>query len=309
MALKLRKAVIRNSVVTGGICLLLGLGVSLFIGNMRLTTGNLLWPILLAVAMAGLVAWLIMSMIKKGVLNSLPEDFSYQTVEHGKPLAGTRIDWESIDDYAIQLEMRGYKRLGDFTTYPLSPHFAGVATCFVDRNAVTLVEVQHIRMKNPPANLPNPDGVHFSVMSVLAGRITVTTTDHEVSANHYLIRGKYVAVASHPGEGLMALLDKHTRLVAEMVKRTGKRPSPGLNMNRYLLLQRERFEQARRRIARLSGFDIAGLVDDFEAKPKRKWATSSSVLSELPERTFEDLESGRYIGGRATILSGSGDPA
>lgn len=309
MALRLRRAVIRNSLMAGGICLLLGLGVSLFVGNMRLTTGNLLWPILLAIGVASLVAWLIMSMIKKGVAKALPEDFSYQWVEHGKPLGGTRVDWESIDDYAIQLEMRGYKRLGDFTTYPPSPHFAGVATCFVDRNAVTLVEVQHIRMKNPPPGTPDPSGVHFSIMSVLAGRITVSTTDHEITANHYLIRGKYVAVASHPGEGLMALLEKHTRLVAEMVQRTGKRPSAGLNMNRYLLLQRERFEQARRRIARLSGFEIAGLVDDFEAKPKRKWATSSSVLSELPERTFEDLESGRYIGGRATVLSVTGDPA
>ncbi|MBL8522731.1 MAG: hypothetical protein JNN20_03480 [Betaproteobacteria bacterium] len=308
MALNLRRAVIRNSLVTGAVCLGLGLAVSLFIGNMRLTTGNLLWPILLAVVMAGLVAWMIMSMIKKGVLKSLPEDFSYQTVEHGKPLGGTRIDWESIDDYAIQLEMRGYKRLGDFTTYPLSPHFVGVATCFIDRNAVTLVEVQHIHMKNAPANVPNPGGVHFSIMSLLAGRITVTTTDHEVTANHYLIRGKYVAVASHPGEGLMPLLEKHTRLVAEMVQRTGKRPSTGLNMNRYLLLQRERFEQARRRVSRMSGFDIAGLIDDFEAKPKRKWATSSSVLSELPERTFEALESGRYIGGRATILTQAGKP-
>lgn len=303
MALNLRKAVIRNGVVTGVLCLVLTLAVAMFTGSVKLDAVGLAWPLAVALGIGAFASWQTTSSIKKNVLNALPRHLSYAALTRGAPVNGVTIDWESIDDYAIQLETRGYTRLGEFTSVPLSPHFVGVAACFVDHNTSTLVEVQHIQMNQPPAEgQPNPGGVHISIMSALGGNITATTTDHEVTANQYLIRGKASAVASFPGLNLLQLLEKHTRLLAEMMQRTGKRPARGLNMHRYILLQRERFAQTRARIEAMSGYQIARQYDAFEAKPRSRWSTSSAYLTAMPERPLSELDTSPYANGPLTIL-------
>jgi hypothetical protein len=309
MPLNLRRAVVRNGLITGLLCLVLSLGLSLFTGGMQFNLANLGWPILLALGIGAFTSWQVSANIKRGVLKSLPKEFSYVALRYGEPVNGIAIDWDTIDDYAIQLMARGYTRLGEFTTMPLSPHFVGVAACFADRTATTMVEVQYIQMnKGVSANLPNVGGVHFSISSLLGGVITATTTDHKIAASNYLIRGSNSAVASYPGLGLLPLLEKHTRLVARLVERSGKRPTSGLGMNHSVLLQRERFAQARARVEAMSGYEIARQIDAFEAEPRTNWATSSSRLAKLADRPLSALESSEYARGRAAILNLDGTP-
>jgi hypothetical protein len=309
MPLNLRRAVVRNGLITGLLCLVLSLGLSLFTGGMQFNLANLGWPILLALGIGVFTSWQIAARIKRGVLKSLPKEFSYVALKYGEPVNGIAIDWDTIDDYAIQLMARGFTRLGEFTTMPLSPHFVGVAACFVDRTSTTMVEVQYIQMnKGVSANLPNIGGVHFSISSLLGGAITAGTTDHKVGASNYLIRGSNSAVASYPGMGLLPLLEKHARLVARLVERSGKRPTSGLDMNRAVLLQRERFAQARARIEAMSGYEIARQIDAFEAEPRSNWATSSARLAKLADRPLSALDSSEYAQGRATILNLDGTP-
>lgn len=309
MALNLRRSVVRNGVIAGGLCLILSMALTVAGGGLQSGPANLAWPLLLALGIGLFTAWQATTKIKKGVLKSLPAIFSYAQLFRESTLSGVRIDWETIDDYAIQLEMRGYIRIGEFTTWPLPKHFVGVAACFIDRTATTLVEMQSIHLKDsaPAAARGHAGGVHVSIMSVLGGNITVNSTDHKLMATNYLIRGDYTAVASFPGIGLLQLLEKHARLVTHVRARSGKKPMAGLNMNRYVLLQRERFAQARKRIERMSGYEIARRVDAFEAAPRTNWLTSSSRLSALTDRPFEELDASKYAAGQATIMNTQGE--
>ena len=164
----------------------------------------------------------------------------------------------------------------------------------------------HLNNSAPAAARAHAGGVHVSIMSVLGGNISVNTTDHKLMATNYLIRGDYTAVASFPGMGLMQLLEKHARLVTHVRGRCGKKPMAGINMNRYVLLQRERFAQARRRLEKMSGYDIARRVDAFEAAPRTNWLTSSSRLSALADRSFEELDTSRYAAGQPAIVNAQG---
>ncbi len=297
MPLNLRKAILRNGLVVAGFCLVISLGLSAFSnGGIDLSPANLIWPLALAAGIGVFTSWQVIAKIKKGVLGSIPATMSQVELEYGQAVGGIALDWTAVDDYAVQLESRGFVRLGNFSPYPLPKLFVGVAACFVDRSSSTLVEVQYIQMSEQQigATRSNLGGLHVSISSYLGGVVTVTTTDHAVKATNYLIRGDYSAVISLPGHGLLDLLDKHTRLVAHLREKIGKAPLPGLNMARYVYLQRERMAQARARVQGMSGYQIARKIDAFEANPLTQWATSSSVLSELPDRSFEELEKSTY---------------
>lgn len=300
MALNLRKSIARNGVMVGGFCLLASLALSVVTGGkLEASMASLGWPVLLALGIGGFTAWQVTSRIKQGILRSLPPAMSYLQLQRGQPVNGIDINWDEIDNYAIQLETRGYTRLGDFTPYPLQANFVGAAACFVDRDASTLIEIQQIHLKKaltPPGN-EHAGGTHFAIMSVFGGNITSSTTDHVFKSSNFVIRGDYTAVATFPGLTLLELLEKHTRLRAHLREKTGKAPMPGLTMTRYLYLQRERFAQARRRLQARSGYQIAAEIDAFEAAPRTNWATSSSVLAALPIRPFEELESGEFAQG------------
>jgi hypothetical protein len=300
MALNLRKSIARNGLMAGGVCLVASLALSAFTGGkLDASVASLGWPVLLAAGIGLFTAWQVTSRIKKGVLRALPPAMSYLQLTRGQPVNGIEIDWEAIDTYAIQLETRGYTRLGDFTPVPMQKNFVGVAAIFVDRDASTLVEIQQIHLNKAllPATAGDSGGLHVAIMSCFGGNITASTTDHVFKSSNYVIRGDHSAIATFPGRSLLELLERHTRLRAHLREKTGKVPMPGLTMARYLYLQRERFAQARRRLQAMSGYQIAGEIDAFDAAPRTNWAASSAKLAALPIRSFEELESGEYAQG------------
>ena len=292
MAFNLRRAIVRNGVLTGGVCLIAGIGYSVYADGGSFNAANLLWPCLLALGVGGFASWQVAAKIKKGVLGNLPRMISYAQLTRDKAINGIAIKWEAIDDYALQLLARGFTHIGDFTTLPLPRLFVGVAACYVDRNGSTLVEIQYIQMARGAVSAAgaDPGGLHVSIMSSLGGNISVSASDHNMTATNYLLRGDHSAQATFPGLGVLQLLEKHSKLLAHLHDRCGKEPMFGLNMNRYLLLQRERFSQVRKRLEAKNGYQIAAQIDAFEAAPRTKWATSSAILAALPERPFTELE-------------------
>ncbi len=292
MAFNLRRAIVRNGVLSGGACLIAGIGYSVYSGGANFNPTSLLWPSVLALGVGLFVSWQVAVRIKKGVLGNLPRMLSYAQLTRDKAINGIVIKWEAIDDYALQLQARGFTHIGDFTTLPLPKFFVGVAACYVDRNGSMLVELQYIQMAPGAvkATRADPGGLHVAITSSLGGNISASTSDHNMIVTNYLLRGDYSAVATFPGLGVLQLLEKHARLLAHLRDRCGKEPMFGLNMNRYLLLQRERFSQVRKRLGAMSGYQIAAQIDAFEAAPRTKWATSSAILSALPDRPFTELE-------------------
>jgi hypothetical protein len=304
MPLHLRRSAVRNAILTMIVCLAISLGLSYFFGGgPGVGVGQLAWPLILALGI-GVYSWFAaMRKIKRGILSSLLANLSYTPIDRADY---PDFDWQSVDDYAIQLETRGFQRLGNYTLYPAFSRATGIVTCFIDKAETTLVEVQMMRIHGATAEamrLPSDaGGIHFSVSSVLAGRIPVTTTDTVPSAADYLIRGDYDVMASHQGMSLPALLEKHAQLVTYMQSRTGKRLSKRLNLSRHIILARERFAQAKRRTERRSGYRMASLFDAFEAAPKKSWSTSSAQLARTESRAMEAIDLSGAARGRAPVM-------
>ena len=292
MAFNLRRAIVRNGVLSGGVCLIAGIGYSFYSAGGIFNPAGLLWTCVLALGVGAFASWRVAAKIKKGVLGKLPRMISYAQLTRDKAINGIAIKWETIDDYALQLQARGFTHIGDFTTLPLPNLFVGVAACYVDRNGSTLVELQYIQMASGAvkAARADPGGLHVSILSSLGGNISASTSDHTMIATNYLLRGDHSALATFPGLGVLQLLDKHVRLLTHLRNRCGKEPMFGLNINRYVLLQRERFSQVRKRLEAMNGYQIAAQIDAFEAAPRTNWATSSAILSALPDRPFTELE-------------------
>ncbi|HYD79034.1 MAG TPA: hypothetical protein VEC06_04435 [Paucimonas sp.] len=303
MALKLRKAIVRNTGINALLCLVVSAGLGMLTGMQASGASGFGWLLVLAAGIGLFSGWRTSVNIKKGVLQAIPQALSYVRLRRDTRLNGNAIDWQTLDDYAAQLESRGFTRVGDFTVHPLSPHVVGVAACFNDQDATMLVEVQHIQVQGDfPGVSPIPGGVRFSIGSLVDGAFRVTTTDHTVAASNYLLRGEYDVVASYPGMGLLPLLDKHARLLATIRERTGKSASPGLTMTRYVQQVRESMDEARGRLEKMSGFAIAHLVDAFEAAPKSQWAPPTAQLAALPSRSIDSLDERVAAAGQALII-------
>lgn len=308
MAMNLRKAVIRSAAVATVFCFVLSMGLSLLTHGWQVNLAALGWPLVLALGVGLFSGWHTTVKIREGVLNAIPRDFAFLQLERGQPFHGVDIDWNTIDDYAIQLEARGYSRLGEFTTWPVPRHFVGIASCYVNATTTTLVEVQHIRMDpSAPPGTSGAGGIHFSIVSQLGGAIRACSTDHTAMATHYLMRDANDVVATFPGLGLLALLDKHARLVATIQEKTGKSAAPGFTMARYVLSQRERFAHVRKRLESLSGFAIAKQIDAFEADPRSNWSPPSARLAALPDRPLSDLDKSSHARGKPLIVTDDTD--
>jgi len=300
MPLQLRKAIMRNAFVNAVLCFAGSLALAGFLWG--LSVPGVAWLLVLS-AGAGLAgAWQIARRIRAGVVQSIPAALSYVRVAPGQQVGGADMDWGAFDDYAVQLASRGFHRIGDYTVEPMAAGVAGVAACFSDADGSTLVEVQCLRVAN---DVQGVGGIHFSVASLVGGRIRVTTTDHPVRVANFLLCGELDVVASVPGASLMELLSRHGQVVARVCRRSGMAVTPGLTLQRYVLLQREAARQARERLAAMSGFAIATLVDDFEAAPQSQLAPAKSLMPGLVARGMAEIDAAADLAAPPPVIDGA----
>lgn len=307
MVAHLQRKILRNTAISTGVCLVLGIGVALLSGAISLVNGNLLWLCVLALGIGLLTGWQTGMGIKNKLLRAITPDLAYQRLQRMEVEGMQELDWHKLDDLGAQLEARGFRHIGDFTLPPDATHVQAVAVCYVDASASTLVEVQYLQVTDEVLNSVSPAlrGIHFSINSVLGGRIRITTSDHVFLASHFLLRGDYAVLASYPRLSMKGLLEKHEKLIKSVQQRSKKSLSTGLTIERYVLLQRELFAQAKRRLRRMSGLEIARAIDLFEQDPPRKWAPSSTLLAGLGARSLEELEHSEYMNGAAPVTGGN----
>ncbi len=275
-------------VVNTAICFVGSLVLSFVIGSGEFHLASLAWPILLAAGIGVFSGWRTSARIKQACLTPLNKPLSYMRVDRSEAGTAERFDWNSIDDYGVQLASRGFQPMGDFTTYPAPTRFIGVASMFANADQTILIEIQHIH--SAQSDNAALTGMHFSLSSAVDGVLRVVTTDHHLSPSNYMLRGDNSVSASYPGTGLLALLDKHEQVLATLASRSGKHASAGLNVERAMLLQREMFRQARARLQAMSGYEIAKEMDAFEQSGLTGWAPKTEAIAALPGRTLEQLD-------------------
>lgn len=303
MLLHLRRRIFQAFAINTGICFSLATLVCALSGYFQ--ADKLLWLLVLS-CFAGLGgAGYIAHKIKRGILGSLQQDISYLRIAREDGQA-REFDWFLLDDYATQLAGRGFSHLGDFTLFPTAARLQGVAACFLNLDASIMIEVQQIRVADESGQFGGRE-VHFSLGSVLGGKIRVVTTDHQLRASNFMVRGQYMAIATYPGMGLLALLDKHEKFCRSVQNYSGKPLSQGLSMERHILLQRETLRQARERLQAMNGYDIASELDWFEQHAPSKWATPSHQLSALAACELSELDHSPGSRGPALVVSSSDD--
>jgi hypothetical protein len=288
VALNLRRAILRRAIITTVVIFVLSLAISFAGGSLDLALANPGWPIAMSVGIGIFSALQMIWKIKKSVLDGIPSCIAMRSVNRADYADA---NWQSIDDYGVQLESRGYTFMGDFAIHPSPPQFKGVASCFLDGGSCTMVEVQHImnaqRLDLQPADTTQ---VHFSIFSFLAGNIAVMDTGRTPNAVNYLLANNLVMGECHPGAGLMDLLEKHARRLAKIQQNTGQTVANDLTMERYVLQQRERFDAARTKISAMNGYQIASEIDEFDASPKLEISLSDAALRALVPRSLASLE-------------------
>ncbi|KQV61859.1 MULTISPECIES: hypothetical protein [unclassified Duganella] len=285
MTLHLKKALFRNCVFNSIVCAALAAILIPLLG----APGGMLWPAILVVGV-GLATFLrTASRIRQGLLSRVQELASYVHIDRASAQARKQVDWSLIDDYATQLATRGFRPLGDYTTYPSAPTLAGVAAMFTDAEGSMIIEIQQLKLM-PEAG--KTDGIYFSIMSMVGGSIRVVTSNHKPMAVTYMMRGEHDVATARPGSGLMELLATHTDLLMRLREKVGKAPSTGLTVERYLLAIREAQAQARSRLSAMSGYAIACAVDRFDAERLLRWTPQIADLKDVPQRRLEELDNG-----------------
>lgn len=286
MALHLKKAIFRNSVFNSIVCAALAAILIPLLG----APGGMLWPAIL-VCTVGLLTFLRTAYkIRLGLLSRVQELASYVHIDRDSAQARKQVDWSLIDDYATQLATRGFRPLGDYTTYPSAPTLAGVAAMFTDAEGSIIIEIQQLKLKPQPGQAALNDGIYFSIMSMVGGSIRVVTSNHKPMAITYMMRGENDVATARPGSGLMELLATHSDLLSRLREKVGKAPSTGLTVERYVLAIREAQAQARRRLSAMSGYAIACAVDRFDADRLLRWTPQIADLKEVPQRRLEELD-------------------
>lgn len=288
MALHLKKAMFRNSLVNSVVCAALAAILIPLLG----APGGMLWPGMLICSVGVLTFLRTAWKIRKGLLSRLQDLASYVHIDRDSEQARKQVDWSLIDDYATQLATRGFRPLGDYTTYPSAPTLAGVAAMFTDAEGSMIIEIQQLKLLPQASKAALNDGIYFSIMSMVGGSIRVVTSNHKPMAVTYLMRGEHDVTTARPGSGLMELLATHTDLLSRLRERVGKAPSTGLTVERYVLAIREAQAQARSRLSAMSGYAIACAVDRFDADRLLRWTPQIADLKEVPQRRLEELDNG-----------------
>jgi hypothetical protein len=287
MALHLKQSMVKNSAFNAAVCAVVAIGLA----QLAEVPDRMLWLGLLAGAVALLTFLRAANRIRKGTLAPLQELASYVRIERDSPLARQQVDWSVIDDYAAQLETRGFHPLGDYTAYPMAESLAGVAAMFTDADASIMIEIQQVKLLPGASGERMRDGIYFSIMSMVGGSVRVITCNHKPKASTYVMRGEHDVMTAQPGKGLMELLATHTDLLTRLRQKVGKAPSPGLTVERYVLSIREAQAQARSRLSAMSGYAIACVVDRFESERMLRWTPQIADLKQVPLRRLEELDS------------------
>lgn len=288
MALQLKKSMVWNSAINSGLCAAVAIGIA----QMTEVPNGVLWLAVLAAGAALLTFLRTAQRIRRLTLAPLQELASYVRIERDSALAKQQVDWSVIDDYAVQLEARGFRPLGDFTAYPMPASLIGVAAVFTDAEASTVIEIQQLKLLPAAGRERMRDGIYFSIMSLVGGNIRVITCNHKAQAATYLVRGENDVMTAEPGMGLLELLALHSDALARLQRQIGKAPAKGLSVERYVLSIREAQTQASRRVTAMSGYAIACVVDHFEATGVTRWSPPSAELEAMPQRGLDELDAG-----------------
>jgi len=286
MALHLKKSMVWNSAINSGLCVAAAIGIA----RMTEVPDRLLWLAALAAGVALVTFLRSAARIRRSTLAPLLQLASYVRIERDSPLARKQVDWSVIDDYAAQLEARGFRPLGDFTAYPMPESLIGVAAMFSDAEGSIMIEIQQLKLLPVAGRERMRDGIYFSIMSLVGGNIRVITCNHKAQAATYLVRGEHDVMTAEPAKGLLELLALHRDSLARLQQQTGKAPAEGLTVERYVLSIREAQAQAQRRVNAMSGYAIAGVVDQFEAAGGSRWAPTMADLQALPQRALQELD-------------------
>jgi len=286
MALHLKKSMVWNSAINSGLCVAAAIGIA----QMTEISNGLLWLAVLAAGVALFTFLRSAARIHRSTLAPLLQLASYVRIERDSPLARQQVDWSVIDDYAVQLEARGFRPLGDFTAYPMPDSLMGVAALFTDAEGSTMIEIQQLKLLPVAGRERMRDGIYFSIMSLVGGNIRVITCNHKAQAATYLVRGEHDVMSAEPGKGLLELLALHGDALARLRQQTGKAPAAGMTVERYVLSIREAQAQAQHRVAAMSGYAIASVVDQFEAAGGSRWSPAMAELTTLPQRALQELD-------------------
>jgi hypothetical protein len=284
----MRSLIIRRAVVVFLVVLVASLALTAFSSGFGSIT-QLGWPVALSAGIAALSGWQAASGIRKSLVDGVLADFRLVPVIAAE---WPQADWQAIDDYAIQLESKGYVRLGDFTSNAPQKATRGFARFLADPQGTRIVEIQHFERVAMPAGLMDDDQftIHFTLTSILGGRIRVQASDRPALPVFYVLRGDTVAAATFPGRSLLELLEKHAQLARYVAERSGKRIDSGFTLERYVGLEREKFASVRRRLQAAGGWAIAGQWDAFVAAPRTHWSPSEKTLRALPARGWDEVD-------------------
>ncbi len=294
MALQLRQSIVYKVINTTLLLAVVGVACLWYTKSLGLNAFNLRVLALLTPMMGLVAGWRLMRSMAQGVIDGIPDEIALARVPRDHVFDGVSIDWHQLDDYACQLEAAGFEHVGDFTTATAAAGntLTGVAVIYIDQAGSTLVEIQFIHLHRDLDEVGGGKacGVHFSISSLVGGRISVGTTDHTPIAINYIFRTVSDVLAAYPGEKLMFLLDKHRQLVKNVCQRTGKQITVGLTMSRYMLLHRERYARIRANLRQMGAYRMLATLDRFESQPVLKWTHPAATLAALPLQTWEALE-------------------
>lgn len=298
MALQLKKSMVWNSAINSGLCVVAAIGIA----QLADLHEELLWLAVLGSGAALLTFLHAAARIRLQSMQPLAQPASYVRIERDSPLLRDQVDWSVIDDYAAQLAARGFHPLGDYTAYPMPGALLGVAAMFTNADASTMIEIQQLKLLPAAGPERMRDGIYFSITSLVGGRIRVITCNHKPRATTYLLRGEHDVLNAAPDQGLLALLVQHADMLMRLRQRIGKCAAGGLTVERYVLSIREAQAQARRRLMGMSGYAIAGVLDQFEAQALRRWAPPSAALKAVPCRELEELDTAFAVAGQPPVF-------
>jgi hypothetical protein len=288
VALNLRRAIVRNVIVSALIWPIGVLAFTFFNDSMSDISTFLIWAGATGLLVGTITAIEMSWKIKRGALSGIPKMMTMRKVDRAE---FTDVNWTLVDEYGAKLQTFGFKSVGDFTIHAPAPNVRGIAACFVNEANTTIVEVQQFTQTPVPKAMPEGTlDVRISVMAFLAGRALVGVSNRRPTGVDYLLSSALTVGASYPDLDLSALLEKHATLLAILKDKTGQVAADDLTVERSFLSSRERFREATERISGMSGLQIAAVVDKFEAAPKQRLSPSPAVLTALTKRPLSELE-------------------